>query len=102
MSIFEDGNRLSSQSLVALNEHADMIECQCPSRLIDVLKQVRNFGEYTKSCIEKFPQDASTHEWLFQSAQNLDSLLSTTIAQLARYEGFIDENNDIVARRKRS
>jgi hypothetical protein len=32
---------------------------------------------------------------------NIDQLLSTTLIQLARYEGFINEDNEIVERNEK-
>jgi len=96
----EDGNQISQEALEELEKHADMIECECPSKLMEILNQIRDFTEYTEQCIEKYPEDKATHKWLKSSSMNLDQLISTTLIQLARYEGFINENNEIVAREK--
>lgn len=102
MSIFGDGNRLTQEALVQLKENADMVACECPTHLIDILAKIRDFKTYTQSCIVAHPTDAKTHQWLYESAQNLDSLLSSTIAQLARFEGFIDHENNFVPRKSNS
>lgn len=94
----EDGLQISKEAVEELKKHADMIECQCPNKLIDILEFVREFTKYTEECIEKYPEDRDTHKWLKASAINLDQLLSTTVVQLARFEGFINENNEIVDR----
>ena len=94
----EDGTQISEEAAEKLRKHADMIECQCPNKLLDILEVVRDFSRYTEHCIEKYPEDRDTHKWLKSSAINLDQLLSTTLIQLARLEGFIDENNQIVER----
>lgn len=94
----EGGNQISEEAVIELGKHADMIECQCPNKLIEILEKVREFTEYTDECIEKYPEDRDTHIWLKSSAMNIDQLLSTTIIQLARFEGFIDENNRFVDR----
>lgn len=96
----EDGNQISEEAVKELGKHADMIECQCPTKLIEILQKVREFTEYTDACIEKYPEDRDTHKWLKSSAINIDQLLSTTLIQLARFEGFIDENNKFVDRGK--
>lgn len=98
MSVFKEGNRLTTESLQQLTQHADMIECQCPTHLIDILNKIRAFSDYTTECIQKYPNDQATHKWLAGAALNLDTLLSTTIVQLARHEGFIDENNNFISR----
>jgi len=96
--LVEDGNQISEEAVKKLREHADMIECECPTKLMEILDKVREFTEYTTECIEKYPEDRDTHKWLKSSSMNLDQLLSTTIVQLARFEGFINENNEIVDR----
>ena len=94
----EDGSQISEDAVKELEKHADMIECQCPNKLIEILQKVRDFEKYTEDCIEKYPEDRDTHKWLKSSAINIDQLLSTTIIQLARFEGFIDANNEFVNR----
>ncbi|SMO93314.1 hypothetical protein [Gracilimonas mengyeensis] len=96
----KDGVQISNEAAEELRKHADMIECQCPNKLLDILEQVREFTDYTEGCIEKYPEDRETHRWLKSSAMNLDQLLSTTLIQLARFEGFINEDNEIVDRDK--
>lgn len=96
--LVEDGSQISEEAIKELREHADMIECQCPTRLMDILEMVREFTDYTTGCIDKYPEDRDTHKWLKSSSINLDQLLSTTIIQLARFEGFINEDNEIVDR----
>lgn len=94
----KDGMQISEEAISELNKHADMIDCECPHKLIQILKVVREFEEYTDECIEKYPEDKDTHVWLKSSALNIDQLLSTTLIQLARIEGFIDENNEFIDR----
>lgn len=98
----EDGLQISQEAANELKKHADMIECECPNKLLDILEVVRDFTAYTEDCIEKYPEDRDTHKWLKSSAINLDQLLSTTLIQLARYEGFIDANNQITDRKRNS
>lgn len=94
----EDGVQISEEAVEELRKHADMIECECPAKLMQILEQVREFTKYTEQCIEKYPEDKATHKWLKSSSMNIDQLLSTTLIQLARYEGFINEDNEIVER----
>jgi hypothetical protein len=96
----EDGAQISKEAMEKLRQHADMIECECPAKLIEILTMVREFTDYTTECIEKYPDDKATHQWLRSSSMNLDQLLSTTLIQLSRFEGFINEQNEIVDRVK--
>jgi hypothetical protein len=94
----EDGMQINDEAIAELQKHADMIDCECPHKLIEILNVVRGFEKYTDECIEKYPEDEDTHRWLKSSALNIDQLLSTTLIQLARIEGFINEENEFVDR----
>ncbi len=89
---------LTVESLGKLEKYTDLIECECPAHLMAILDKVRAFDAYTTECITKFPNDAKTHKWLQTAARNVDALLSSTILQLARMEGFVDEQNEFVPR----
>ena len=95
MSVLGEGGRLTEPAMEKLEEYSTMIECQCPSRLVALLREVREFEKYTMGCIQRFPADAATHQWLANSALNIDHLLSSTLVQLARMEGFIGADNGI-------
>ena len=76
---------------------ASLLDCECPRHLVNILEQVREFQKYELSCQNKSEKDRSTHEWLYQAAINIDQMLSATIIQLARLEGMIDDQNQVVA-----
>lgn len=96
--IFNNGH-LTPEAMTELKKYADLIECECPTHLMGILAQVREFHDYTTECITKYPEDAATHRWLQKSAKNIDAMLSNTIIQLARIEGFINEENQFVPRK---
>lgn len=96
----EDGSQISEEAVQELSKYVDMIDCECPEKLIEILRKVRSFTAYTEGCIEKYPDDRATHKWLKSSSTNLDQLISTTLIQLARFEGFINEDNEIVPRQE--
>lgn len=99
MQIFDQTNRLTPDAMSEIKKHSDMVQCECPTHLVAILEKIREFEAYTVGCIEKFPADAKTHTWLLESAHNLDHMLSNTIAQLARFEGFIDADNNFKPRK---
>lgn len=97
-ALLNDRGALTAQAVTQLREHADMLECECPHHLLGILEQVRAFEKYTTECIARFPEDAGTHQWLLNAAFNIDTLLSATVVQLARIEGFVDAKNELIAR----
>lgn len=88
-------SEISDDELVAISDAADVIACECPSYLVRLLQQVREFRRYTNDCIERFPEDAPTHHWLSQEAIQVEALLSQTIIELMRKENLIDEHNQL-------
>jgi hypothetical protein len=93
---------LTKDGIETLRRYSDMIACQCPGKMLEILELIRSFEEYTIACVSTFPDDAETHQWLYKAAVNLDKLLCGTIMQLARVEGFLDENNRLIPRNKQA
>lgn len=50
---------------------------------------------YTESCIQTFPEDIQTHEWLSQRAQQVETLLFETMIELMRKEELLDDSNQL-------
>ncbi|MBD2097315.1 hypothetical protein H6F90_19640 [Trichocoleus sp. FACHB-591] len=87
--------QFSDEQLLAICEAADVIACQCPSYLVHLLKEVKEFHRYTHECIQTSPQDASTHDWLSAQAAQVETMLSHIIFELLQRENLIDEQNNL-------
>lgn len=94
-NLLDENLLLTKEASEKILEKASVLDCECPSHLVDILNSIRGFKKYEKSCINKNDKDKETHEWLFEAANNLDKMVSNTIVQLARLEDMIDENNNI-------
>lgn len=92
----DDQNLLTEHATEELVRRAAILQCECPRHLVDILRSIREFQTYEKNCKVNSPKDADTHDWLYQSAINLDRMLSQTIIQLARLENMIDDQNQII------
>ena len=90
-----ENETLTENSLKALSAYTDMIECQCPAKMIALLREVRAFRDYTHDCIARYPEDKAVHHWLESAAVNIDKLLSATLVQLARLEGYVTGEDSI-------
>ncbi len=86
---------LSEEQLVAISEAADVIACQCPSYLVRLLQEVREFHRYTNECIQTFPDDAQIHDWLAGRAAQLELFLSQVIFELLQREQLLDGDNNL-------
>ena len=93
---------LNEQQLLTPSADAEIVarssvlDCECPKHLSGILAKVREFQLYEQDCIFRSEKDRATHEWLYESAINLDRMISATIVQLARMEEMIDGNNQIL------
>lgn len=88
-------NEISSDVLLAICEAADVIACECPGYLARLLRQVQAFRTYTLRCIEQFPDDAKTHEWLGDRASEVERVLFQTMLELMEKEGLITESRQV-------
>ena len=86
---------LSEEQLAAICEAADVIACQCPSYLVRLLQEVREFHRYTNECIQTFPDDAKIHDWLVGRASQLELFLSQIIFELLQREQLLDGDNNL-------
>ncbi|MBW4574299.1 MAG: hypothetical protein KME08_03350 [Aphanothece sp. CMT-3BRIN-NPC111] len=85
----------SDEQLLAICEAAEVLACKCPAYLVKLLQEVKEFRRYTHECMEKFPEDTATHEWLEQKSSEMELLLSKTIFEFLQKENFLDEENQL-------
>ena len=85
----------SDDDLLEICRAADVIACECPGYVARLLRQVRSFRSYTLSCIEQFPKDAETHEWLASQAERVDQILWETMVVLMKQEGLVDDSGQV-------
>lgn len=91
-----DSPRWTDEQLEAICESASVIGCECPSSLVQLLQRVRGFRDYTYECIDRFPEDRETHEWLTSKANHLETCISQIILEFLHRESLIDENNQLL------
>ncbi|MBW4655146.1 MAG: hypothetical protein KME20_19200 [Kaiparowitsia implicata GSE-PSE-MK54-09C] len=91
-----DPDNVSHELLIAICDAADVIACECPGYLARLLRQVQSFRTYTLRCIEQFPEDTETHEWLSDRAMEAEKLLARTMIDLMNREGLIDDQNQVM------
>ena len=85
----------SDEQLQTICENANVIACECPTHLVDLLRKVREFRYYTTDCIELSPSEAETHSWLSERVLQIESLLSHTIAEFIQREDLLDEQHQL-------
>lgn len=87
---------ISEEAIEKLQKKAPDVSCQCPGQLLDIYRQIQAFTEYQQKCLNQSPQDEMIHKWLQSTSVNLEHIVSNTIITLARLEGMIDEDNQII------
>lgn len=96
VKLLNDSGILTEESIALLNKKAVDVSCQCPGQLINIFKNIQAFTEYQKNCLNSKPQDELIHKWLESTSLNLEHILSNSIVTLARLEGMIDDQNQII------
>lgn len=96
IKLLNDAGLISDEALEQLRKKSTDVSCQCPGHLLHIFKSIQAFTEYQKNCLKEAPQDVQIHKWLESTSLNLEHILSNTIITLARLEGMIDENNQII------
>jgi hypothetical protein len=87
---------ISDETLLEICRAADVIACECPGYLARLLRQVRTFRRYTTNCIEQFPADEETHQWLAEQASQVEDILWQTLVELMRKEHLIDSSERVL------
>lgn len=87
---------ISDEALIEICRAAEVVACECPGYLARILRQVRTFRNYTTNCIEQFPEDAETHLWLAERAEQAEMLLHQTMIELMQKESLIDDSEYII------
>lgn len=86
---------IPDEQLTAICEAVQVIACDCPGYLARLLQGMREFKHYTESCIQQYPEDAATHQWLSEQIQESERLVSEIIFELLQREQLIDESNQL-------
>lgn len=96
--------QISDDDLLTICEFANVIACKCPAYLAALLRSVRKFRHYTTDCIQQFPEDTATHEWLSQHALEIEATLSLLVYELLQREQLLTDQQqlDIEALAERS
>ncbi len=93
--VLQASSEFSDEQLISISEAAQVIGCKCPAYLVKLLQEVKEFRRYTGECIERFPEDTATHEWLAQKSYEVEQVLSQTIFELLQKENLLDAENQI-------
>lgn len=89
LSIIPD---FSDEQLQTICEAAEVIACECPSHLVDLLRRVRNFRRYTREdCLEIVPAEAETHYWLSDQILQIETSLSQVLIELMQREQLFND-----------
>ncbi|NJL23001.1 MAG: hypothetical protein HC895_22735 [Leptolyngbyaceae cyanobacterium SM1_3_5] len=85
----------SDAQLQIICETANVIACECPAQLVDLLRKIREFRHYTINCIELAPEEAEIHHWLSDEIIQVEALLSNIIVEFMRREDLFDEQQQL-------
>jgi len=79
--------RFSDAQLAAAARASNVIACECPRHLADLIAQASAFEEYSDSCAARDANDALLHRYLGDVAAAARQLYETALERLAEVEG---------------
>jgi hypothetical protein len=90
-----DTPEFSDDMLLTICEVANVVACECPAHLVGLLRQIRQFRYYTLECIDRFPEDEQTHQWLSEQILQIEARLSQLIFEFMQREDLLDEQQKL-------
>jgi hypothetical protein len=82
----------SDEQLQTIRESADVVACECPARLVDLLCRIRRFRHYTREdCLELVREAAETHYWLSDQILQIEPSLSQVLTEFMQREQLFDD-----------
>ncbi len=94
--MFDKRGILTDEAIKEFKRLGNGVSCECPEHLVGLLIAAKEFTSYQKVCLKEKGEDDLTHQWLKSMSLNFEHLISSTIVNLARMEGLIDEDNNFI------
>lgn len=79
--------RFDDDMLVTMTGASNVLSCECPRHLSDLLMMVGSFERYSLQCASRNPEDAALHARLALASGRARMLLEDAMEQLALAEG---------------
>lgn len=85
----------SDEQLMSICETSDVVACDCPVRLAGLLWEARTFYQHTMDCIDRCPEEISSHRSLGEKILQVDSLLSQILGEFLQEKGLLTDQQQI-------
>ena len=79
--------RFSPRRLADLAEATDVVKCECPQHLAELIKSLHAFEQYSAHCENQSKQDAAMHMLLHVTTAKARRLMEDALNHLVEYEG---------------
>lgn len=79
--------RFSPTRLAELAEATDVVKCECPQHLAELIKSLHAFEQYSAHCENQSKQDAAMHMLLHVTTAKARRLMEDALNHLVEYEG---------------
>ena len=63
------------------------MDCECPGHVVELLRSVSAFEQYSAQCTNRSPADAELHRYLERVAGTARTLFEVALERIARAEG---------------
>ncbi len=79
--------KLSQQALQRLGKVATTVECECPHHLVDLVRNLSAFEQYSRQCQNSNAEDAALHAYLHVTTANARALMEDALIRAAEADG---------------
>ena len=79
--------RFSPRRLADLAEATEVVKCECPQHLAELIKSLHAFEQYSAHCENQSKQDAAMHMLLHVTTAKARRLMEDALNHLVEYEG---------------
>ena len=70
-------------------------ECGCPEHLLKLIESTKELQRYEADCISTNPKGFPIHSWLLTESRQLETRITTLLADLLLKENILDENYNL-------
>jgi DNA-binding transcriptional MerR regulator len=79
--------RFDEHTLASLSVSSASMYCECPRHVVELLRSLGAFEQYSAECLNRSPADAELHRYLERVAGTARALFEEALVRVARAEG---------------
>lgn len=82
----KNGQVFTERQLAAISEVNPSLPCECPLHMTRLIFSLRDFEQYSQSCIEQYPEDAEIHTHLKEKTAESRLVMEKALLKLCEHD----------------